>query len=114
MALMPQKQKVKIESPGWLLVLIVVVVLFICLIVSKPLRYQLGGKWSLPLIGVALLAVLYIQPAVQRAVTRWRSDRRDEAEKRWWKERERRLQEGLIRDEAIRNGKISRERHRRK
>ncbi|WP_309707532.1 hypothetical protein [Armatimonas sp.] len=40
---------------------------------------------------------------------RWREDRRDEAEKRWWREREERERAAHIRTEALREGKIRRE-----
>lgn len=107
-----QKQKSKTYDPGWLFILVLVAALLVCLVVSHPLRLQLGGKWSLPLVGLALLAAIYLQPPVQRALYRWRSERRDRAEKLWWREREKRLQEALIRDEAIRQGRIQRERSR--
>ena len=109
---MRQKQKSKTYDPAWLVVLVLVAALLVCLVVSHPLRLQLGGKWSVPLVGLAFLAAVYLQPPVQRTISRWRSERRDLAEKRWWRERDKRLQEAIIRDEAVRQGKIQRERKR--
>jgi hypothetical protein len=47
-------------------------------------------------------------------VRRWREDHRDEAEKRWWREREERERAAHIRTEALREGKIRRERKKKK
>jgi hypothetical protein len=83
--------------------------LFASLLFSPYLRYQLGGKWSVPLIGFGFLIVLYLQPPVARWIHQWRADRRDEAEKRWWRERDKREQQAQLRAEALRLGKIQRD-----
>jgi hypothetical protein len=111
---MQQRQKPKTFDLGWFLVLVLVTALFACLVVSQELRFQIGGKWSLPLVGTALAITIYLQPPVQVAVRRWREDHRDEAEKRWWREREERERAAHIRTEALREGKIRRERKKKK
>jgi hypothetical protein len=112
-ARMRQRKKAKNNDYIWLIVLVMIGVLFVCLLFSQPLRSQIGGKWSLPLIGMAFLAVLYLQPPIARRVHRWREDQRDEAEKRWWAERDRRERAALLRVEALRHDK-TRERSRRR
>ncbi len=107
--MMHQRQKSKTFDLGWFLVLVLVAALFVCLVISQGLRHQIGGKWSLPLVGLALAITIYLQPPVQVVVRRWREDRRDEAEKRWWREREERERAAHIRTEALREGKIRRE-----
>jgi hypothetical protein len=106
---MRQRRRSKSEDSVWFLILIVVGLLFLCLLISPYLRFQLGGKWSLPLIGLAFLIVLYLQPPVARWLHQWRADRRDAAEKRWWRERDIREQQAQLRAEALRLGKISRD-----
>lgn len=112
--MMRQKQTTKTYDPGWLFLLVLVASLFGCLVASQPLRYQIGGKWSLPLVGAALIATIYLQPPIQQHIKRWRADQRDEAEKRWWRDRDKREQQALLRAEAIREGKIKREELRKK
>ncbi|WP_395092918.1 hypothetical protein [Armatimonas sp.] len=111
---MRQMRKSKNTEVGWFLILLLVGVLFICLLLLPQLRHQQGGKWSLPLIGVAFVIVLYLQPSVAHRVHRWRSDRRDEAEKRWWRERDKREQAAQLRIEALRHEKVQRESRRRR
>ena len=111
---MRQAKKSNNSEIGWFLILLLVSFLFLCLLFLPPLRYQLGGKWSLPLIGVAFVMVFYLQPSVAHRVHRWRSDRRDEAEKRWWRERDKREQAAQLRIEALRHEKIQRESRRRR
>lgn len=106
---MRQKRRSSSSDAIWILILIIVGALFACLLVSPYLRYQLGGKWSLPMIGIAFLIVLYLQPPVARRVHQWRADQRDEAEKRWWRERDKREQQAQLRAEALRLGKIQRD-----
>lgn len=105
-------ERARNEEKVWFGILILVGLLFACLLFSPYLRYQLGGKWSLPLIGIAFLIVLYLQPGVMRFVHQWRAERRDAAEKRWWRERDLREQRASLRTEAMRQGKIERRRRR--
>ena len=111
---MRQAKKSNNSEIGWFLILLLVSFLFLCLLFLPLLRYQLGGKWSVPLIGVAFVIVLYLQPSVAHWVHRWRSDRRDEAEKRWWRERDKREQAAQLRIEALRHEKVQRESRRRR
>lgn len=111
---MRQAKKTNNTEIGWFLILLLVSFLFLCLLFLPPLRYQLGGKWSVPLIGVAFIMVIYLQPSVAHRVHRWRSDRRDEAEKRWWRERDKREQAALLRIEALRHEKVQRQSRRRR
>lgn len=111
---MRQAKKSKNIEVGWFLILLLVSFLFLFLLFLPQLRYQLGGKWSLPLIGIAFVMVLYLQPSVAHRVHRWRSDRRDEAEKRWWRERDKREQAAQLRIEALRHEKVQRESRRRR
>jgi len=90
---------------GWRVVLVVVAVLFVCLLASQQLRFRIGGKWSVPFVGAALLVVIYLQPAVQRVVRKWNKERRDEAERRWWRERDLRERQALLRTEKLRQEK---------
>jgi hypothetical protein len=109
---MRQKRKSKTGEVSWFIILLLVAFLFIWLLLSPQLRYQLGGKWSLPMIGLAFLIVLYLQPEVAARVHRWRADRRDEAEKRWWRERDQRERAAQVRTEAFRQGHLKREERR--
>ena len=109
-----QKQKSKTGEIIWLVILLLVGFLFLSLLISPQLRFQLGGKWSLPLIGMAFLSVLYLQPVVSRRVQRWRSDQRDEAEKRWWRERDRREKAAQLRIEALRHEQVRRDERKRR
>ena len=112
--MMQNRQRSKTFDLGWFLVLVLVAALFVCLVVSQGLRYQIGGKWSLPLVGLALAITIYLQPFVQVIVRHWREDYRDEAEKRWWRQREARERAAHIRTEALREGKPKRERRKKK
>ena len=92
----------------WATILALVGCLLACLIASQTFRFQIGGKWSVPLVGIAFLIVMYLQPAAQRVVKHWVELRRDQAEKRWWAEREKRERAALIKSESMRQGKTHR------
>lgn len=106
---MQRKRRNVANELYWLLLLIIVVGLFVALLISPELRYRIGGKWVLPGVGLAVAAVIYLQPQVQTFVRRWIADQRDEAEKRWWAEREMRESRAHARTEAMRRGQIERQ-----
>ena len=109
-----QKQKERISEVSWFIILLMVGVTFILILISPFIRYQLGGKWSVPVITLAFLSVLYLQPRVSRHIRQWHRNRRDEADDRWWRERDKREQAAHLRTEALRLGKIRRDEKRKK
>lgn len=95
---------------GWRVVLVAVGILFVCVLASQQFRFRIGGKWSVPFVGAALLVVIYLQPAVQRWVRKRNKERREEAERRWWRERDRRERQALLRTEKLRQEKARKNR----
>lgn len=95
---------------GWQIVLAAVGILLVCLLASQQLRFRIGGKWSVPFVGAAFIVVVYLQPAVQRMVRRWNKERRDEAERRWWRERDLRERQALLKTERLRQEKAQKNR----
>lgn len=105
-----QRRKNRTSDIIWASLLAVVGCLFVYVVFSPELRRQLGGKWSVPFVGVAFLLMIYLQPTIQRMMRRWSEHRRDLAEKKWWAEREKRERAAHIRTEAMRKGKIPHDR----
>lgn len=103
-----QRRTNQTHDIAWGLVLLLTGGLFACLVASQEFRFQLGGKWSVPFVGVAFVIVVYLQPTCQRAIKRWVEYRQDQAEKRWWAERDKRERAAQIRTESLRSGKIPR------
>lgn len=95
---------------GWQIVLATVGILLVCLLASQQLRFRIGGKWSVPFVGAAFIVVVYLQPSVQRIVRRWNKERRDEAERRWWRERDLRERQALLKTERLRQEKAQKNR----
>jgi hypothetical protein len=106
-----QRQRRKAASETtWRLLLVAGGSLLAALLVSVELRFSMGGKWAVPIVGLGVLGLIYLQPSVQNWLHKHLEDRRDENEKRWWREREAREARAHARTEAIRQGQISRKR----